>query len=419
MRHRPSVRLRASVTAAVALAALLAAPGAAPRAATALPGRTATAAETTDATLGYRVDPARSSAVAGATAAPPYRKLWSRDLGSAVSAPVAVGDRLFAVVNADQGDEGGPRMQLVGLDARTGKNLWPAKHLTDRPGASLSYGGGLVYTQTQDGVLTAWDPAAGARRWSVRLNAPDSHWFHYPPVWYKGVLYTHSGYASTAMAVRASDGHTLWSTPLANVGQVPVAVNSQGVWVAFDDIEYYLLDHATGRTLRHYVKPPGYSGSSGSPAVLGGGKLWMRGTSPDGTLTGVDRATGELGPGLAADGTPAYTGNRLFVAKDGAVRAVDTRTDKTLWTYRGTSEGIGVRLVAAGHVYAAGGDWLRVLRASDGRLVWSLRLAPGDLPPGFWNGEDDGTGWVVPGLATAKGRLFVPVANGALAGYAS
>jgi hypothetical protein len=86
--------------------------------------------EPADATLGYRANARNDSFVAGATAAPPFTKAWSVDLGSAVSAPVAVGGKVFVVVNAAEEEEeeeeeesDGPRMELVGLDAATGKRL--------------------------------------------------------------------------------------------------------------------------------------------------------------------------------------------------------------------------------------------------------------------------------------------------------
>ncbi|MEU9225517.1 hypothetical protein AB0D40_14255 [Streptomyces massasporeus] len=67
----------------------------------------------------------------GATAAPPFTKAWSVGLGSAVSAPVAVGGKVFVVVNAAEEEEsGGPRMELVGLDAATGKRLRPQHLIT-------------------------------------------------------------------------------------------------------------------------------------------------------------------------------------------------------------------------------------------------------------------------------------------------
>ncbi|MFC7310229.1 hypothetical protein ACFQVC_39210 [Streptomyces monticola] len=122
---------RARWTAAVAAGAALGlmTAGTGPQAAPSQ-GRLATASEVADVTLGYRANSRLDSAVSSATAVPPFKKLWSRDLGSAVSAPVAVGDRVFAVVNADQGEEGGPRMELVGLNAATGTRLWPQKFLT-------------------------------------------------------------------------------------------------------------------------------------------------------------------------------------------------------------------------------------------------------------------------------------------------
>ncbi|MEU0900436.1 hypothetical protein [Streptomyces massasporeus] len=97
------------------------------------PSKAEATTESADATLGYRANARHDGFVAWATAAPPFTKAWSVDLGSAVSAPLAVGGKVFVVGNAAEEEESdGPRMELVGLDATPGKRLWPQQLITGR-----------------------------------------------------------------------------------------------------------------------------------------------------------------------------------------------------------------------------------------------------------------------------------------------
>ncbi|MEU6731826.1 PQQ-binding-like beta-propeller repeat protein [Streptomyces physcomitrii] len=407
-------RLRARLGLVAAVAALATAVTASPQAAAPAPGSAATAAELQDATLGYRATARGDSAVPGATAAAPYKKLWARDFGQVVSAPVAVGNRVFAVVNADPGDEGGPRMELVGLDAATGKDLWPQKFLTFRPNATVTYGGGLLYTQTSDAEVTAFDPATGKQRWRAELG---NGYCQFPPTWYDGVLYTHDG-RGQAIALRAADGAELWRAPLAESGFTNVAVDATGVWIGFDDIAYQLLDRKTGKEIRR-MEVPDVSGPGGNPGVLGDGALWLRSSTYQAEkTTAFEEKTGRALRSLPADATPAFGPGRAYVAYRGKVKALDTATYKTAWTYTSPVAAATVRLVAKNQVYVADADGqLVVLDAKTGRKVWSYRLWPAPHPQEPIWAESDWSGWTVPGIATAGGRLFAPADEGFLIGF--
>ncbi|MDG4858518.1 PQQ-binding-like beta-propeller repeat protein [Streptomyces sp. T-3] len=380
-----------------------------------MPGRTATASERTDATLGYRADSQADSLVPRATAAPPYKKLWSRDFGTAVSAPVAVGDKVYAVVNADDGTEGGPRMMLVGIHAATGKDLWPAISLEQsEPQAGVSYGGGLLYTQTSRGTIAAWDPATGQRKWSLTL---DSASMQYPPVWYDGLLYLQDG-SGTAMALRADSGARVWTAPLSEYGWAPTVVDASGVWIGFDHIAWHHLDLKTGAEL-HRFEVPNLWGAYGNPVALGAGAAWVRSSdSTDETVTAYDQKTGAAVRKLPADATPAFGPGRVYVAHRGKVRALSTSTYKTAWTYTSSVKAATVRLVANGHVYVADADGrLVVLDQKTGKVAWSYRTYPAPHPTENIIAEDDVRGFVVPGIATSKARLFVPAAEGTLIAF--
>lgn len=431
---RNARRLRGGLAVAVATAAALVLPAAAPYAAagtpgppsathtfrwTAIarsPGRTATVEETRDAVPAYRVNSSLTSAVAGATAKPPYRKLWSRNFPGAISSPLTVGDRVFAVIDAASPADPGPLLRLVGIDARTGKDLWPQKPLTTRAGATLTYGGGLVYTQTMDGVVAAWNPVTGARVWRTQLTADDSYWFQYPPVWSAGVLYAQAGYSGAVLAVRATDGHLLWHVKTRVNGHTPLMVDDQGVWAAFDNVAYQVLDPATGKERRHFSTV--YNSGSGNPPVLALGCLWMRDDTFGYTLTAVDEKTGKTVRSLPATSTPAFDSAHAYVSSNGVLRALDAKTFTTKWMYTNASGVADVRLIADGYVYVENGDGLlRALQADTGATAWSVRVAPDPGPGATSYEEDDSRGLTVPGIGTAHGRLVVPDQFGHLTAY--
>ncbi|MGW9302886.1 outer membrane protein assembly factor BamB family protein [Streptomyces cyaneofuscatus] len=378
-------------------------------------GQAATAGELRDATLGYRANGRADSLVTGATAAPPFKKLWTRDFGTVVSAPVAIGDKVFAVVNANDGTEGGPRMMLVGLHAATGKDLWPAVQLEQNAtGAGVAYGGGLLYTHTSRGTVAAWDPATGRQKWSLTLSSAS---LHYPPVWYDGLVYLQNG-RGTALALRAGTGARVWEAPVSEWSVAPAVVDASGVWIGFDGLGWHHLDLKTGAEL-HSFHVPGVWGAYGLPVALGAGAAWTRSdASGDVTVTAYDRKSGKAVRKLPADATPVFGPGRVYVAHLGKVRALDSVTYKAAWTYTSSVEAATVRLVAGGHVYVEDADGrLVVLDEKTGKVAWTYRRYPEPHPQSIILAEDDARGFVVPGIATSASRLFVPSAEGTLIAF--
>lgn len=77
-----------------------------------------------------------------------------------------------------------------------------------------------------------------------------------------------------------------------------------------------------------------------------------------------------------------------------------------------------MRLVANGYVYVEDADGrLVVLDQATGKVTWSYRRYPAPLPQSNILGEEDWRGFVVPGIATSKARLFVPAADGTLVAF--
>ncbi|GAA2437561.1 hypothetical protein GCM10010273_13630 [Streptomyces lavendulocolor] len=119
------------------------------------------------------------------------------------------------------------------------------------------------------------------------------------------------------------------------------------------------------------------------------------------------------GPGRRALGTCALA--KGVVGRGHSDSALSTSTYKAAWTYTSSVNAAAVRLVANGHVYVEDADGrLVVLDEKTGKVAWSYRRYPTPPPMSNIVAEDDSRGFVVPGIATAKARLFVPGAEGTL-----
>lgn len=278
----------------------------------------------------------------------------------------------------------------------------------------MAYGGGLLYTQTSRGTIAAWDPATGKPKWSVTIGSAS---MQYPPVWYDGLLYLQDG-RGTALALRADTGAQAWTATLSEWSWAPTVVDASGVWIGFDSIAWHHLDLKTGAEL-HRFHVPDVWGAYGNPVVLGAGAAWVRSNdSDDQTVTAYDEKTGAEVRKLPADATPVFGPGRVYTAHLGKVSARSTTTYKAAWTYTSSVAAATVRLVANGYVYVDDADGrLVVLDQKTGKVAWSYRRYPAPAPTSNIIAEDDGRGFVVPGISTAKGRLFVPGADGTLIAF--
>ncbi|MER6188394.1 PQQ-binding-like beta-propeller repeat protein [Streptomyces cyaneofuscatus] len=379
------------------------------------PGQAATAGELRDATLGYRANGRADSLVTGATAAPPLKKLWTRDSGRVVSAPVAVGGKVFRGGQRRRRHRGRPAH-----DARRNRCRHRQGSLAGRPaGAERAPGrggvrGGLLYTQTARGTIAAWDPATGRQKWSLKLASAT---MQYPPVWYGGLVYLHDG-RGTALALRADTGAKVWEAPLSEYAAAPTVVDASGVWIGFDSLGRHHLDLKTGAE-PHSFHVPGVWGAYGHPVVLGAGAAWTRSdASGDVTVIAWDQKAGKAVRKLPADATPVFGPGRGYVAHLGKVRALYSSTYKAAGTCTSSVEAATVRLVAGGYVYVEDADGrLVVLDEKTGKVTWSYRRYPEPHPQSIILAEDDARGFVVPGIATSTSRLFVPSADGTLIAF--
>lgn len=282
--------------------------------------------------------------------------------------------------------------RLVALDVRDGHELWHAPV----PNIAMStpiVAGNTVYIGTgRNGMLhrnllqklqfhgkdvwgipagdevAAFDLRTGALRWTYHTVGEDM-----PSAVYDGGRLIFANGDWHAYALRADTGKPIWSTDIGGASTMASAVLAAGavvVAVCTPDINHtyaVALNPSTGKIL--WKSPYGH-----------------------------------------CDATPAYANGKVFLSsvlpgdtrlqKKTVVAAVDARTGKPVWVYRGAEQGlwsiIGSDEEAIGGTYAAGtyyqpaqlDDQILAFDAGSGKLRWRFHTSgPAKMSPVVMNGR--------------------------------
>ncbi|MBX7466620.1 PQQ-binding-like beta-propeller repeat protein [Streptomyces sp. MAG02] len=335
--------------------------------------------------------------------APPLDRKWSRDLGGSVSYPVVAGGRVFATVASPNGY--GTR--LYALNAATGEDAWAPVDLGGTYWwSALAYGGGRLYAQNFDGVLTAFNPATGKKIWSVTLPGQSS--FTSPPTYSGGTVYTGGGGAGgTLFAVDAATGAVSWAQRVGNGDNSSPAVSAGGVYVSYACEQTYAFDPKSGAPLWHH--DTGCSGGGGRTPVLADGGVWVRddaGAAPA-VLNAADgkvRGTYEAGGWTPA---PAFDGHQGYFVDGGVLQERQSRTLDARWKFEGDGDITTAPIVVNGYVYVGsrtGRLW--ALNGATGQAVWSTDVgAPINAP------DEHNVSQPLTGLGAGGGLVVVPATN--------
>lgn len=343
------------------------------------------------------------SLVDTAVGAPPLSQKWSRDLGGNVSYPIVAGGRVFATAASPNGYG----TVLYAIDAATGQNAWAPVDLGGTYWwSALAYGGGRLYAQNYDGVLTAFNPASGKELWTVTL--PGQYSFTSPPTFAGGVVYTGgAGSGGTLYAVDAASGAMLWTQPVANGDNSSPAVTANGVYVSYACEQTYAFAPKSGNPIWHHETD--CSGGGGRTPVLADGGVWVRddaGMIPsvlnaaDGKVRGTYEATG-WSP------APAFDGRQGYFVDDGVLQERHSRTLATRWKFEGDGQISTAPIVVNGYVYVgsqSGRLW--ALNGATGQSVWSTDVGASINEPDEHNVSEPLTG-----LGAGGGLVVVPATN--------
>ena len=197
---------------------------------------------------------------------------------------------------------------------------------------NISIVGDQVSFASDDGTVYALDRATGAERWVVAVGSAPL----VGPFAADGRLYFLNG-AGAAIALDASDGHTVWTSTTSYDGPSQLAVDHGTLYFGTSDGLLVAIDGATGAE-RWNLKPSPSTRRVHTPSVAGG--RIFAGTEGGGYVA-VDAAThavawiGDLGG--ADTGTAGVADGIAFIGtsadqQTGHLRAFDARTGTPRWT---------------------------------------------------------------------------------------
>lgn len=261
----------------------------------------------------------------------PGSVLWTKKLGGGLGNVMASAiDPNGALVIS----VGWPQNQVLSLDGVTGSTLW-TYHLNAEPlSAPVSAGNGDIFQINEDGTLLSIDGVTGALRWSAAgfpeaygpsVNGNDSLFF--------------GGEDRSAFAVKASDGASIWRSPIAGSGfsaGIIISSPSQGtnglVYAGSMDSTVYAFDRSSGAIRWKFQT----GGSIRSSIAVGVNEVVFAG-SGDGKLYAIDGNSGtkkwEYATPTSIETSPALGANGLVFAGNtgGDFIAVEATTGQLKW----------------------------------------------------------------------------------------
>ena len=309
---------------------------------------------------------------------------WKVEVGLGYSAPIIVGDRVYAYSRQDEHEV------MRALDAATGKTVWESKYVATfkpNPAATKSHGtgpkstptfaDGRLYTLGMSGMVTAFDAGTGKQIWQ-KPSPPAETLYHtaMSPLVDRGLVVVHVGGhnngALTAFDARTGDVKWSWNgdgpaygSPIAaEIGgtrQIVTFTQENLVGVAAETGALLWRRPYTVRATRNAVTPivvgqtlvvSGLGMPVSAFRVLNRGGKWVQENVWENADVNMDMSTGVV------IGTTLYG----FSAKNsGQFFAVDANTGQTQWLSE-PRQGENAAVVKAG-------DLLFALKADAEMLV--------------------------------------------------
>ena len=279
----------------------------------------------------FQINATHTGAISSEHLTPPFKERWVVNFGRSISYPLIADGKVYVTVK----NASGTGTTLYALDRTNGATVWSYALGGSFFWSAACYENGRVFAVNGDGLLRAFDGAAGNLIWSVQL--PGQYSFSAPPTVSQGVVYVSgAGSGGTVYAVNADSGAVLWTKSVMNGDKSSPAVTSDGVYVSYSCPNVYKLDPATGAQIWHYS--PGCSGGGGKTPALYDGRLYVR----DFSDTIFDSNTGSIIGNFNAKNTPAFSGSRGFFLNGphffgsyGTLQARDVNTNSLLWSFSG------------------------------------------------------------------------------------
>jgi outer membrane protein assembly factor BamB len=260
--------------------------------------------------------------------------LWRFDIGL-TSSPTLSNDTLFLVI--------GDRVEA--LNATTGNTIWRAPATTTF-WKTITYAGERLYVCASTGELVCLDSRNGQILWSYASTTPGLH-FRGTPVIENNIVFAVENATNQGEihAVDAISGQKKW-TYVTNHSFGPRLLAANGVLVISSGLlgRVFALDQMTGNL------------------------LWEK---SDLLQVGADRLP------------PVYIDEKVIVHTNGPLYALDLKTGREIWKYRGLTGSLADCVTGNGRIYFCQDTTLTIgytasrnvvcLDAKDGHEVWKHR----------------------------------------------
>lgn len=350
---------------------------------------------------------ARHTGYSPVTVEAPLRRLWHRkDLGSAVSYPIVVGNRVYAIVS-DSRNGRNFRARLMAFSARRGRTVWSQLITEGTSWASLAYSSGRLFVAERLGGLTAFDARSGGRLWERDLERmTDQHQFTSIPVATKRrVFIGGAGEGARAFAVSARRGRLIWkSRKFDPSGAGHIGVTRKRVIVGLSGSAAVVLRRSDGKHL--WSHRPYNGGASGVTPVHHRGHLYLRDDSHAGGVV-VDVSTRRRVGDFDSRFPPALRRRKGLFVIGGELVARRLPDARKLWRFQGDGRLTLAPVIARRHAYVVSRRGkVYGVDVRDGRRLWRHDLGKGIF---FYHGTMECCSSNPPvGLGVGEDLLVVP-----------
>ena len=300
-------------------------------------------------------NPQHTGFVEGSEVAPPFRSMWSPDLGSDPSGIAAANGALYATHRYHSGGAA-----LSALDAETGETRWTYGFGSVTIGAP-AFAYGLVFVQTNDhtpgSYVWALDAETGAVRWQTPYDAQWSQGSG--PTVAAGKVFVNGGYYGGMYAYDAFSGEELW---FFNLPQISDWTPAYADGVVYAGPGSYAVDAETGALLAQYP-------NSGLTPVIHDGTLFT--TSP---VSAIDLETGSVRWSVDGYLEPAIGYGMVFVPYGSGLRAYDEATGTLRWNIDLGYTAEGSPLLANGYAFVRANGRTIAVDVATQAIAWSTSV---------------------------------------------
>jgi outer membrane protein assembly factor BamB len=302
---------------------------------------------------------------------PPFRRVWSRGLGSLVEFPAVVDQGVAFVANY--------KGHVYALRMSDGAIVWLHRPSRGKMASSPAVVGEDVVVHGMDGVVRVLDRRNGKLRWSYRIGSP----IESSPVVANGIDYF-GAWNGRVYALDLKRRTVRWSYRTGYKITSSAALHRGTLYIGDYGGRLHALAQRNGQ--RRFVRSVN-GRVYGTPAVAAGRVFVPSSTGASMTaFTTSGRYLWRVSTGSYVYSSPAVWAGRVFFGSyNGRLYSVAASSGRVLWSVSAGGPVSGAAVVVGGVAYA-GSTWGRItgVDAKSGRVVF--RFPHGEYVPVSGNG---------------------------------